>query len=68
MTQRHGEGRQSLLTRDLSGVDGVVAIGGDGTFSDIAQGLLERTQRDAGLELRRKKDDGDDMMGTINGK
>lgn len=54
VTQCFGDGRQQLLTRDLSGVDGIVVIGGDGTFSNIAQGLLERTQRDAGLELRKK--------------
>ena len=53
VTQRFGEARESLLTRDLSGVDGIVVVGGDGTFADIAQGLLERAQRDAGMQLRK---------------
>ena len=52
VTQRFGEARESVLTRDLSGVDGIVVVGGDGTFGDVAQGLLERSQRDAGMILR----------------
>ena len=44
-----GEGREALLTRDLRGVDGIVVVGGDGTFGNIAQGLIRRTQADAGM-------------------
>ena len=51
VTQHFGEGREVLLTRDLKGIDGVVVVGGDGTFANIAQGLIRRTQADAGLEL-----------------
>ena len=57
VTRSKGEGRRLLLTRDLSGVDGIVAVGGDGTFSDITQGLLERTQRDAGFDIRKRRGD-----------
>ena len=46
-----------MLTRDLSGIDGIVVVGGDGTFANIAQGLLERAQRDAGLELREREEE-----------
>ena len=52
VTKSHGEGRSFVLTNDLRGIDGIVAVGGDGTFSDIAKGLLERTQRDAGIDIR----------------
>lgn len=54
VSQSHGEGRRHLLTKDLTGFDGIVVVGGDGTFSDIAQGLLERSQRDAGLDIRKR--------------
>ena len=51
VSQHFGEGREALLMRDLRGIDGVVVVGGDGTFANIAQGLIRRTQADAGLEL-----------------
>ena len=65
VTKAFGEARESLLTRDLSGIDGVVVIGGDGTFGDIAQGLLERTQLDAGLELREGRMEASEEEGTM---
>ena len=57
MSEGFGDGRRQVLTRDLNGLDGIVVVGGDGTFSNIAQGLLERSQRDAGLDLRKRKED-----------
>ena len=55
VTKHFGEARESLQTRDLDGIDGIVTVGGDGTFVDVAQGLLHRTQTDAGLRLRKDK-------------
>ena len=52
VTRHFGDARENLLTRDLDGIDGIVVVGGDGTFTDIAQGLLKRTQKDSGLQLR----------------
>ena len=54
VTRQLGEAREYVLREDLSGFDGIAVIGGDGTFGDIAQGLLERSQKDAGLVLRNK--------------
>jgi hypothetical protein len=35
-----------LLTCDLRRFDGVVAVGGDGTFHEVVSGILDRTQID----------------------
>ena len=64
VTQSFGEGRRLLLTRDLTGIDGIVVVGGDGTFGDIAQGLLERAQRDAGLDIRKRHEERNDEVGS----
>jgi ceramide kinase len=41
VTRRHWEAKETLLSRDLSATDGVVVIGGDGTFSEAAQGRFQ---------------------------
>lgn len=42
---------QILETYDLDKVDSIVAIGGDGTFSAVADALLKRLMQDAGLDV-----------------
>jgi len=54
VTKSHGEARSTLLSRDLNGVDGVVVVGGDGSFGDAAQALLERAWKEAGEEEKFK--------------
>lgn len=50
VTQRANHARNILETEDLSGFDGVVCVGGDGTFSEIMNGLISRTARDNGID------------------
>ncbi|XP_068601180.1 ceramide kinase family protein isoform X2 [Brachionichthys hirsutus] len=49
VTDRGNQARDHLLKKDLSSFDGVVCVGGDGTFSEILHGLIGRTQQEAGL-------------------
>ena len=42
VTQRPGHAREIARTLDLSGVDGLCAIGGDGTIHEVADGLMQR--------------------------
>ncbi|XP_067403013.1 ceramide kinase-like [Emydura macquarii macquarii] len=48
-TQRPHEARELILQRDLGDVDGLVCVGGDGTFNELMHGLISRTQRKAGI-------------------
>ncbi len=43
MTAYPGHATALLRTADLSGYDGVVASGGDGTLSEVVNGLMQRT-------------------------
>ena len=52
VTKQFGEAREYVLKEDMSGINGIAVIGGDGTFGDVAQGLLERLQKDAGIVLQ----------------
>ncbi|XP_076447595.1 ceramide kinase-like isoform X2 [Babylonia areolata] len=45
-TQRQYHARDVLQTYDVSSVDGVVCVGGDGTFSEVLNGVLDRCQTD----------------------
>lgn len=42
VTERPGHAREIARTLDLTGVDGVCAIGGDGTVHEVADGVLQR--------------------------
>ncbi|XP_060619228.2 ceramide kinase-like isoform X1 [Anolis sagrei] len=48
-TCRAKEARDYILEQDLSDFDGLVSVGGDGTFNEIMHALLDRTQRKAGV-------------------
>lgn len=42
VTQRPGHAREMVRTLDLTNVDGLYAIGGDGTVHEVADGLMQR--------------------------
>lgn len=44
VTERPGHAREIARSLDLSGFDGVCAIGGDGTIHEIADGLMQRDE------------------------
>ncbi|XP_030404220.1 ceramide kinase-like isoform X3 [Gopherus evgoodei] len=48
-TQRPHEARDLILQRDLGDLDGLVCVGGDGTFNELMHALISRTQRKAGI-------------------
>ncbi|XP_054859432.1 ceramide kinase-like [Eublepharis macularius] len=48
-TSRANEARDYILHQDLCGFDGLVSVGGDGTFNEVMHALIERTQRKAGI-------------------
>ncbi|XP_078063058.1 ceramide kinase-like [Mustelus asterias] len=59
VSQRAGQLRDWMLTADLGHCDGVVCVGGDGTFNEVMQGLIDRAQLDAGMSER---DPGADLV------
>ncbi|XP_071960442.1 ceramide kinase-like isoform X2 [Antedon mediterranea] len=42
---------QLMLDIDFNDVDGIVCVGGDGTFAEVVNGLILRTQKDAGIDI-----------------
>ncbi|CAG5117023.1 unnamed protein product [Candidula unifasciata] len=50
VTKRQYHARDVIYEYDLETVDGLVSVGGDGTFSEVMNGLLDRTNSDAGIE------------------
>ncbi|XP_075219151.1 ceramide kinase isoform X2 [Lycorma delicatula] len=51
ITQRANHARDVLLTESLDNYDGVVCVGGDGTFSEVMNGLIIRTARDQDIDV-----------------
>jgi hypothetical protein len=51
VTKRGGEAKETLMSCSLEGLDGVISLGGDGSYWEVVSGLLERTQADAGVNL-----------------
>jgi hypothetical protein len=49
-TVRQNHARDTLREYDLSKVDGVVSIGGDGMFTEILHGLMARTLADNNID------------------
>ncbi|XP_033115010.1 ceramide kinase-like isoform X2 [Anneissia japonica] len=49
-TERANHAWQLMLDKNLDGFDGIVCVGGDGTFAEVVNGLLLRTQQDAGID------------------
>ena len=54
ITQYANYARDSLLSRDLTDIDGVICVGGDGMFSEIFNGMLTRSANEAGIDVNDK--------------
>ncbi|BFZ08257.1 hypothetical protein BsWGS_11296 [Bradybaena similaris] len=50
VTKRQFHARDIIYEYDLETIDGLVSVGGDGTFSEVLNGLLDRTNSDASIE------------------
>ncbi|XP_058164936.1 ceramide kinase [Dasypus novemcinctus] len=50
VTERANHAKESLYEINIDKYDGIVCVGGDGTFSEVLHGLIGRTQRDAGVD------------------
>ena len=50
ITQHQNHARDVLLSCSFDNVDGVACIGGDGTFSEVFNGLILRTAKDSGVD------------------
>ncbi|KAM4696069.1 ceramide kinase-like [Rhinophrynus dorsalis] len=48
-TTRANHARDYIMENDLQKYDGVVCVGGDGMFSELMHGLVNRTQSDSGV-------------------
>ncbi|XP_053149654.1 ceramide kinase-like isoform X3 [Hemicordylus capensis] len=47
-TCRADEARDYIMQQDLCSFDGLVSVGGDGTFNELMHALIDRTQQKAG--------------------
>lgn len=52
ISQRPNHMRDIIVTETLNEFDGIVCIGGDGTFSEVFNGLLLRTINDLGNAIK----------------
>ncbi|XP_054438480.1 ceramide kinase [Pteronotus mesoamericanus] len=50
VTERANHAKETLYETNMDKYDGIVCVGGDGTFSEILHGLIGRTQRSAGVD------------------
>ncbi|GFN84603.1 hypothetical protein PoB_001110900 [Plakobranchus ocellatus] len=50
ITKRQYHARDVVYDYDLKTIDGLVCVGGDGTFSELLNGLLDRTNSEANIE------------------
>ena len=55
VTERANHALDKLQTMDLTGIDGFICVGGDGMFHEVLNGLLLRTQQDAGVIMERAR-------------
>ncbi|XP_055690005.1 ceramide kinase [Lutzomyia longipalpis] len=51
VTERPQQIRETLLEASLDNFDGIACVGGDGTFSELFNGLVARECRDAGVPM-----------------
>lgn len=50
VTERQRHSVEYLQKCDLSDFDGIISVGGDGMYSEVMNGLVLRTQKDAGVD------------------
>ncbi|XP_015357218.2 ceramide kinase [Marmota marmota marmota] len=50
VTERANQAKETLCEVSMDKYDGIVCVGGDGMFSEVLHGLIERTQRSAGVD------------------
>lgn len=50
ISQRSNQIRDFIMTQSLEHFDGIVCIGGDGTFSELFNGMILRTLKDEGKQ------------------
>lgn len=50
ITERERHSIEYLQKCDLSDFDGIISVGGDGMYSEVMNGLVLRTQKDAGVD------------------
>lgn len=53
VSQRSNQIREFIMTQSLENFDGIVCIGGDGTFSEVFNGLVFRSMKLSGLDPTR---------------
>lgn len=49
ISQRSNQIRDFIMTQSLEHFDGIVCIGGDGTFSELFNGIIFRSLQDSGM-------------------
>lgn len=49
ISQRSNQIRDFIMTQSLENFDGIVCIGGDGTFSELFNGIIFRSFKDMGM-------------------
>jgi hypothetical protein len=54
-TQRRFHAREVVQGLNLDQYDGIIVVGGDGTFNEVLNGLMLQTQQTAGVDLRRTR-------------
>ncbi|XP_046544665.1 ceramide kinase-like [Haliotis rubra] len=50
VTERPKQAQEILQSHDLTDIDGVVTVGGDGLYCECLSGLVMRAQKDAGID------------------
>lgn len=51
ISQRSNQIRDFIMTQSLEHFDGIVCIGGDGTFSELFNGIIFRSFKDLGMAM-----------------
>lgn len=51
VTQKPHHTEEILSTYDLSNVEGIISVGGDGTLAEVVNGLLRRTAKNGGIDV-----------------
>uniref|UniRef100_A0A8C5LAE8 Ceramide kinase n=1 Tax=Jaculus jaculus TaxID=51337 RepID=A0A8C5LAE8_JACJA len=50
ITEHANQAKETMFEINTDSYDGIVCVGGDGMFCEVLHGLIERTQRDAGID------------------